>query len=154
MAKLVSKNQRLVTGVMNPGSSYSRTVTCIAYIKGTPDARGFTPPLGQVVRLLGVDIWTTPDYSAVAGAAFSFRILYGTGEPPTAAAILEWENIIPVYWPDGTPREWHQHQMNEHMHWSMDRLFKGQGQRFGVWLEVSGVIPILEFFASFQISEG
>ncbi len=153
MAELISKGQPVRVGVMYPKSVYSRVVSCVAYIKGDPDARGYTPVLGERVWLRGVDVWPSRDYSAVVGAGISFRILHGSGKPATAVEIREWTNILPVYWPDGIGRDWTQGCPFFHMRWNVNRLFEGGAQRFGIWLEVSGFVPVLEFVACFEISE-
>lgn len=154
MAKIVTRSQRIVTGATNPGSVYSRVVSCVAYLKVVGYARGYTPPLGEKLWLHGVDVWPSHDYSGVAGAMISFRILHGAGKPATAAEILSWTNILPVDWPDGIGRAWTQYQAFFHQHWDVNQLFVGAAQRFGIWLMGSGFVPLLEFVASFEISEG
>lgn len=154
MAKLTTREQAILTGVTYPSADYSRSVSCVAWLKAPGSERGFTPPLGNRLWLRGVDVWPSMDYGGVVGAQISFRLLHGRGLPATAAEILTWTNILPVFWPDALGRPWTQYQPFHHQHWSMNQLFEGAGQRFGIWLEGSGFVPVLEFVATFEISEG
>lgn len=154
MAKLVSRPQAIRAGVLYPAAVYSRVTSCIGYIKGAVFlARAFTPPVAEHVWLLGVDVWFAPKPVGDADSV-SFRVLSGYGKPATPAEILNWENVLPVYFPDGGIVSWRQYGSGDHMHWDMSRLFTGAGRRFGFWLSVSPAIDILEMYASFQISEG
>ena len=154
MAEIVSINQRIVTGVRYPRGVYSRVMSCMTLMDAPGNEHGFTPPVGINVWLLGVDVWVTLDHSVVAGGVLNFRILYGAGTPATPAAMLTWENILPVYWTDGTIQPWSQAQPFHHQHWDMNRYFEQAGQRFGFWLQGAAFVGTLRFVASFEISEG
>lgn len=153
MAKLANKSQRLITGVSNPGSIYSRVVTCGTKVVGAGVASfGYTHGTGQIVRLLNVQLFIEP-VAYAAGLFLLVRILSGLGEPDTAAGILNWDNVLQVLQEPHTDTDIFVHSGRQHMSWDMNVLFKGVGRRFGLWTR--GMIGMTgPTFASFEISEG
>lgn len=154
MAKLVSKPQPLRAGVQNPRASYSRVVSCVAYVDevGT-HARGYTTSVGTRVWLLGVDVWFSPA-GEVPGRRVEMRVLTGTGHPAGPGQILSWENVLPLNFPDGGDKPWVQEGCLEHMSWNMCQLFEGKERKFGIWIKMSPMEQVLNVYASFEISEG
>jgi hypothetical protein len=154
VAKLTTKNQRIVTGVTYPKSGYSRVVSCVAYVDETSThARGYTLPIGIRVWLLSVDVWFSPA-GEVPGRRIETRILTGAGEPAGPGQILSWDNVLPLNFPDGPDKPWVQEGLLEHMSWNMCQLFEGKERRFGIWIKMSPMEQVLNVYASFQISEG
>lgn len=154
MPILVNKPQLIRAGVKYPNPGYSRVVSCIAYIK-SPSHRacGFTGQLGKQVRLKKVSVRFYPHIWS-STETVSFYVRHGSGVPTSPDDILRWENILPV-WLWGNPlATWTAGQVFEPFEWEMDRLFEGEAHRFGIWVDVGGVVPILSTYASFQISEG
>lgn len=154
MAKLVNKPQAIRAGVKNPNPGYSRVVSCLAFIKA-PSHRsfGFTGQLGKEVRLKKVRVRFSPHIWS-STESVSFYVRHGSGVPADADAILRWENILPVWLWEHPLATWHAQEVFNPFEWEMDRLFVGEAHRFGIWVDVGGVVPVLSTYASFQISEG
>lgn len=153
MAKLVTKQQRLVLGVMNPQSGYSRVVTCMAAPKSLGDIDyGYTIACGQQVRLLTVRLFFYPTAVDVTKQV-GFKVLTGTTVPSSEAAIQQWESVLPITW-RGTGRDqWIRYHGRDEYVWTMNRLYTGEGRRFGIWAQCNwdGLENVQ---ASFEIMEG
>ncbi len=115
--------------------------------------RGFTPPVGQRLWLLGVDVWVNPE-SAAPAEYMSLLILSGLGEPALPGEILTWQNILPCHWPDGSVATWSLYHGRDHLSWKMNQYFEGEQRRFGFWASTSDPATYQEVRVSFQISEG
>lgn len=154
MAKIVSKNQSIVTGVTVPRSAYSRVVGVWCQVKGVATIGwGYTPSLGQNLRLLGVKIYFSPEQDQ-AGQQINYGVFVGHSKPSNAADILGWDPVIPIYMPDGRATIFTQTQESETMTFEMNQLFKGEEIRFGTWINGSGVVAICEMYTFFHIMEG
>ncbi len=153
MAKLVTKDQRIETGVKYPMSGYSRVVTCLAAPQGLADIdHGYTIAVGQNVRLLSVRLFfypTVPDITKQVG----FFVLTGTTVPPTPAAIRNWENVLPINWNGPVVDRWYRYHGLDKYEWTMNHLYKGEGRRFGIWAQCNWD-GAEEVHASFEIMEG
>lgn len=153
MPKLINRDRRIITGVRSPASIYSRVVSCRTKVVGAGvPSFGYTMPVGQQVRLLNVQLFIEPiDYAA--GVYMLVRVLTGTNQPSDTAAILNWENVLPVLEEPDIDSDILVHFARQHMSWDMNILYKGVGRRFGVWTEgMTGMTaPLL---ASFEVSEG
>ncbi len=154
MAKLVNKPQAIRVGVKYPNPGYSRVVSCQAFIK-SPDHRSFgiTLPLGGSVRLLSVRVWFAP-HKFSSTESVRFYVFHGQGIPTDADELLAWDNVLPIMFLGRPGAAW---QATEDFHpfeWTMNQLFTGKVHRFGLWVDVGGVVPVLTMAASFQISEG
>ena len=152
MPYLTTKNQQIKTGVMYPRGVYSRIVSCSHY-DPVPPAQSFayTETLAQKLWLLGVDVWlsTNPPFPT---HSYTFSLWRLTTIPASLAAMYNNENILPVRAVNGT-WYWHAYGPDAHFHWSMNKLYEGQGQRFGCVMTGAGGI-IAQIHASFEISEG
>ncbi len=153
MAKLVSKVQLIQHGVMNPQSGYSRVVTCMAAPQGLAAIDyGYTIAVGQNVRLLSVRLFFYPtvvDTTKTVG----FKVLTGTTVPPSAAAILQWESVLPITWQGTGLDQWYRYHGMDTYEWTMKRLYTGEGRRFGIWAQCNWT-GVEEVYASFEIMEG
>jgi len=154
VAKLVSTNQRIATGVMNPTSVYSRVVSCAAYIKApSTQGYGFTASVGNVVWLHSIRVWMNP-YEWAATDWCQFKILQGSSKPGSYAEILNWENILPILYQGNQWGWWVRYKTFALYEWTMQQLFTGKEIKFGVAVEVSPAVNVMWLLVSFEISEG
>lgn len=152
MTEIITRGRRLVTAAKNPKSDYSRVVSCGTFLPVAAAYNfGFTAALGQVVWLLGIDIWISCRTVADVHNTI-FDVTVGTVEPTTWQQVRDWEKLVPIVTRAGFP--FHEtYNPTAQYHWSMRRLLEGKPWRFGVWgMTSSGTGGIIE--ASFEISEG
>ena len=153
MAKLVTKVQLIQHGVMNPQSGYSRVVTAVAAPMGSAAIDyGYTIAVGQNVRLLSVRLFFHPTVVDITKQT-GFFVLTGTTVPPNQAAIRLWDNVLPINWNGPVVDRWYRYHGMDKYEWVMNRLYKGEGRRFGIWAQVNWDGPE-EVHASFEIMEG
>lgn len=154
MAKIVTKDQRLVTGATNPISVYSRIVSCVANPKpGNDPDFAYTTVVGENVWLLGVKIFFMP-VAPPAIAGVDFRIVTGTIRPFSAAAIANWEDVLPLLYRGITGQRWTHYYGVTEMSWQLKKLYVGQSRRFGVWAQLAGAAAVDMVQVSFHVSEG
>lgn len=152
MAKLVSTNQRIVTGVTSPESVYSRVVSCSHYDPAPPGQDfAYTEGLSSRLWLLGVDVWLDTNIH-FATHVFTFSVWRLLKEPAVILDLYNADNVLPLRSTTGW-WYWHKYGPEGHFHWDMQRLYEGAGQRFGVVLTGAGAV-IAQIQASFRISEG
>ncbi|MBA7469662.1 hypothetical protein ES707_04935 [subsurface metagenome] len=152
MAKIVTKGQRLVTGAKNPGSVYSRVVSCEAELPaGGGTFFAFTPTVGEIVWLLHVDLWLI---IAPGGANIevAFDVFTGVGRPTSYDDFVNYEILLPIY-RLGRPTSWHSHSENVHFSWSLRRLFSTHPHWFGI-AGYDNSTNAGSIMASFEIFEG
>lgn len=153
MAKIYSRNQRIITGVTNPASTYSRIISCVGGASAAvPEGYGFTAAVGQVCWLLGIKLWILADQPAIRLAG-QFGMVTGETEPGSFEAIREWERLLPLWTRTGEVNEWVYHGGACEFCWELDMLFTGGARRFGFWFTLIGATEVA-FEASFRISEG
>ena len=153
MAKLVTKVQKISHGVMHPQTGYSRVVTAVAAPQGLAAIDyGYTIAVGQNVRLLSVRLFFHPTVVDITKQA-GFFILTGTTVPPNEAAIRLWENVLPINWNGPVVDRWYRYHGMDQYEWNMNRLYTGEGRRFGIWAQCNWD-GVEEVHASFEISEG
>ena len=152
MAKLATRDRRLVKSVTNPMAVSSNVVSMAqSFPQPANLAFCYTRALGQKLWLLGIDVWifgrpVDPDDS------WWFGIRRGFNLPTATAEVTYWENVLPLLAPTGS-WTWHGYGTPYHMHWDMRKFYEGQSQRFGACINITG--PIVSYFqASFEISEG
>ncbi|MBA7607504.1 hypothetical protein ES703_14663 [subsurface metagenome] len=151
MAKIVSTNQSIVTGVTHPKSVYSRRVGCwVTCPGGAARNYGFTPSIGENCWLLGVDLWgqivlptLTPHWQVALRTS--------TGHPKSieqarACDFIEALNI----W--GSGGYWTSRCSDYHFHWDMCVAYTGGARRFGIDV-INASADIGDFQASFHITE-
>lgn len=154
MARLVSVNQRIVTGVMYPRGVYSRQVGIEIKVPAGvgEDGFNFTPVLGQQLWLLGIDFWAFGVELGVTLGGF-ISIAAGTTKPSSGFQIAaEWEKCMQysgikpmMYW-------WSQD--TGHFHWSMNRYYSGGGRRFACGIQNFSADKDWWAWVFFEISEG
>lgn len=130
----------------------SRVVSCSHYDPAPPGQDfAYTEAVAQNLRLLSIDIFLDTNVP-FAQHVFTFSVWRMTAIPANLLAVYQTENIMPVQSTTGI-WYWHAYGPDKHFHWSMNRRFKGVGQRFGVVLTGAGAV-IAQIHASFEISEG
>lgn len=153
MAELVNKDQTIRVGVTAPKSVYSRVISCVAFIKGgANNAYGYTQALSSKLWLMNVKVWFTPREWADADT-IEWLVLRGTGVPKSADDIRSWERFLTLQWLDKTDQRFSEYVSFGPHEFSMNRIFEGESQRFGVWVEGSPLVSVLQMYASFEISE-
>jgi len=154
VAKLATTDQRIITGVTYPASSYSRVIGALAVVK-TPAVRdfGYTVPLGGNLWLKTVRVWFLPVWDAGTDW-IDFWIRYGTGRPNTYAAMSNWEDLLPINFLGSTGAGYRELATGRVFEWTMNRLFTREAIRFGIQLTTAGLITYEEMYATFEISEG
>ncbi|MBA7627279.1 hypothetical protein ES703_34741 [subsurface metagenome] len=152
MAVLITKSQAIRASVNNPMAAYSRVVLVQLIVDAGvgSDSAGTTPPLGNRVRLLGVDIWLQP----VAQGGFiegAVKVKTGSGvKTPVSVISLEWATVMD------------ESQLLklgflvfccvQHYHFDMNRLYVGESQRFAVY-STNLSNTKYSILGAFQISE-
>ena len=154
MAKIVSTDQRIVTGVTNPISVYSRVISIVGSVAAGVGAERAvaTPPVAQSVWLRNVQLWLWHSDAETLTGGF-FWVLCGSGKVPAGAGILDWENVLPIYSPAALTK-WYWVGASKYFSWDMQRLFTGGAKRFGIFLQNADAISGWNCQASFEISEG
>ncbi len=152
MAKIITGDQRLVTGAKNPKAVYSRVVSVLVDFE-EPVREGFeiTAGLGNRLWLLGVDVWVECRQDIVL-PNYCWAVYFGSGVPADIAALRNWNQILPIKWQDSFV-VWRTYQQEKHWHFDMTRLFEGNALRFGAYGEGTGA-KIGHFEFAFEISEG
>ncbi|MBA7636895.1 hypothetical protein ES703_44523 [subsurface metagenome] len=152
MAKIVTRGRGIVGGVMHPKADYSRVVNCGTQISSlVAVSYTYTPRVAINTWLLGVDLWIciTP---GGAGPLTYFRVLSGVHRAGSFSEIEDWDNILPVFDKD-IALDWRVYDDHWHGHWTMKRLFTGEGRRFGLRIHSENAGEGYAF-ASFEVSEG
>ena len=155
MAKVVvQRNQQEEMRRRYPKPVYSRVVNLEVLVSDGVGGYGFnyTPPLGNRLWLLSVDLWfMNPTIDVKIGGFIYLRT--GDVRPKDYGDVaMNWDSVIDdstgikpgIYW-EG---------INAHFRWDMMRFYEGKGRRFGVTIENFNVDQNWLCWASFQISEG
>lgn len=155
MAKfVVARNQQEEMARRHPKPVYSRRVCLdLKADKGSGQAdMQVTPPLGNRLWLLSIDIWFM-NYTIDVVTQGWIVISTGGGKKPTAQDVVyNWDNLLPVI---GTKKPWFQwFGIRGERHYSMMRFFEGTERRFGAYIENKQ--NNIDWYAhvSFEISEG
>lgn len=153
MAKLFNREQRIQVGVKNPVSAYSRVVIVqliVAAGVGNDDW-GVTPPLGNRVRLLGVDCWIQPTSQGQFLQAF-LKVRAGTGTRFDALTVSQqWTPVMDVSMITKVGMMIFCCEL--HLHFSMSKLYVGESQRFGLYSQ-SNSNTQYSILGAFEIAEG
>lgn len=154
MVQVVNKSQQVATAGLNPKAEYSRVVSINVEVPDNNEWQfGVTPVLAQRFWLLEVQIWAFPK-AVVAAQATVFEILTGTSEPKSAEALLNWDNILPIYGKGGVVGPWSMDDNRDYMSWTMEMLFQNMVRRFGVRAKRPVGFGQDGLYVSFKISEG
>ena len=152
--KIVGRNQQEEVARLHPMTAYSRQV-CIELhvLKGSGAADWFTtPPLGNRLWLLGIDIWFINPTVDVLIKGW-LVITTGSNKKPTAPQVVyEWEPLLPLVGHSGTWLEWC--GIRCHRHYSMRKFFQGSERRFAAYVENKTDLTDWYAHVSFEISEG
>lgn len=150
---MVNKVQLITAGVMNPKSGYSRVITCVAAPQGLAAIDyGYTIAVGQKVRLLTVRLFFYPTEVDITKQV-GFKVLTGTAVPKKEAEIQQWESVLPITWRGTGLDQWYRYHGMDQYEWTMNRLYTGEGRRFGIWAQCNW-LGVEEVHASFEIMEG
>ena len=142
--------------VVGPGveaGRHSRVVSCMdAVVAGFPGF-GLTQRVGQRVWLLGVRLWHR--HAGVTSEGYtSVQFFTGTTLISTEAEMLLWDEVLPVSGAGDDLIFWRLYDEWPSMAWSMNRLFIGEGRRFGFHATRALGYLADEMYVSFEISEG
>lgn len=91
--------------------------------------------------------------SARAGGGIetsAFRIFTGSGEPKSAAEILQWQELVGPVSPPTVP-EWRFNGLNNSLSWDMNIFLEGPDRRFGLWCQ-TWLTNLTVFEGSFQVA--
>lgn len=154
MAKLATNNQRIITGVTHPESSYSRVfgLSCKVVAGLGNDDFAYSPPMGQNFWLRFVSIHYCGGLAAdLAGGLIT--VSFGTGVPTTEIVATSWEILIP-FWAGTTKPAIMVQGIDQYMFFPMSRLFAREALRFG--LRIDNFSDTRPFWVDvfFEISEG
>lgn len=145
-------------GLASPGSDKpvereSRVIILQLLIKagaGNSDY-AITPPLGNRVRLLGVDVWFQPTSQGGFIKAY-LKVTTGTGTG-LSADIVGWR------WPSVMDTTMIMKVgmlifcCDLHLHFNMNKLYIGESQKFGIWSESNANVQY-SILAAFLVAEG
>lgn len=152
--KVVNKSQQVVTSGLSPISAYSRVIS--AGLEVPADGAwhfAATPKLGQRFWLLAVQVWCFPrPYGPPQATEFEVRT--GQETPPPAGDIENWENILPLHFPDGTMSSWSLDTGRDYISWGMKKLYKTVPRRLGIRARRADGFDDDGLWVSFEISEG
>ncbi|MBA7626701.1 hypothetical protein ES703_34156 [subsurface metagenome] len=152
MAKLITRDFGIVTGVKHPKADYSRVVSCSSALPaGGGTFYTWTESVGQNLWLYGVDVWITLDPGG-AITTVTFDTFTGFNVPTSEPDIRQWRKLVPLS-SGGLPAAWLSRAENNHFHWDMCLLLTGIGRRFGMGIVCDNTNPGI-IAASFQIAEG
>lgn len=149
----LNKNQQVYTGGFYPISAYTRVVSVLVTAnQGTGPTFQISPQFGQDFWLLNIRCWVTAKaIDPTRVTSVSFR--YGIGVPANAAALMAWDEVLPLTGLGGARSNWLFYDGAESKSWEMSRRYTGQGQRLAVWAARShasnDVVQV-----SFLIAEG
>jgi len=155
MAKtIVPRNQQMAVAQAHPKPYYSRTVLMRMKLERVGDMRagGITPPLGNRLWLLGVDVWFM---STVDNGFMSLQLdlKVGTTEETDLLVIRDkWEPVMrSSYGPADTILVYGR---SIHLHFDMMRFFEAEAKRFAMVCSIIGVGVECMGLVAWHISEG
>ena len=133
MAKVIVPGGPLGLSALGPVDVQSRVILIQLFVAagvGNEDY-GVTPPLGNRVRLLGVDAWIQATSQGGFIEAY-LKIRTGTGEKLDAPTVaLQWSSVMDESMLLKTGIAFF--CCDKHLHFSMNKLYTTQSQRFGFW---------------------
>lgn len=154
MADIKNRAQPIRKSIISTQSTYSRVVSCAAYIKApATQAYGVTRTLGQNLWVKNIQIFFAPHLWNAADW-IQVKVFNGHGEPGSFTNIQNWTNVLPINWNDNTTGWWVRYETFGDMAWDLNQLYSGEAQRFGIAVEAGANVTPIWIIASFQISEG
>lgn len=151
---LVKMPQSTMVGVQYPKSVYSRVIGFCFPVPapGPNDAFMVTPPLGQTIWLLRVQLWFTSETPGTS-ILFNWRVATCTVVPTAAGAVaVDLEPVIPFECAGKPFGFWYGDKAD--FDFSMSRLYVGTARRFAVYAQNNHATENLWVQAAFTISEG
>lgn len=155
MAKLiVGRNQQAAMRAAHPKPYYSRTVLMRMMLERVGDMRagGVTPPLGNRLWLLGVDVWfmSTTD-NGFMSLAVDLKV--GTTEESDLLVIRDtWEPVMrSSYGPTDTMMVYGR---DIHLHFDMMRFFEAEAKRLAMVATIVAAGVECLGLVAWHISEG
>jgi len=151
---VVKEDQQIRVGQKFPLPYYSRVVGVRPLATGLAESNwDVTPPLGNVVWLLGVDIWFDHSTLDPGDLYYDQAVVFQSFiSPKTALELSQCEVILPTT-KAGIGNCWVNFDRSAHMHFNLRRLFTGGAIRFGLYV-TNLEDGILVCQAAFEISEG
>lgn len=139
---------------LHPKPAYSRVVSIAFNVIGDGTWRYVTtPPLGQILWLLKIDVWRWPRAPDISKGT-EFRIFAGSGDPGSVLGLENWEEVLPVML-DGTKKHlWRAFDGANHFQWTMMKFFEGRTRRLAVSHMRGAGFGNDALYVSFEISEG
>lgn len=111
-----------------------------------------TPPLGNRIWLLGIDIWFM-NYTVDTPVHGLVVISTGQGAEPTPNEVVyQWESLLPAIGNNGPWFHWF--GVRGHRHYSMMKFYEGTARRFAAYMENFEADKQWYAHVSFEISEG
>ncbi|MBA7606373.1 hypothetical protein ES703_13521 [subsurface metagenome] len=152
MSKIVTGDQRLVTGATRPKAVYSRRVSCwVTCPGGGARHYGFTQPVGQDCWLLGVDLWGQICLPTITPHWFvALRTSLSHPQSITEARACDFIQALNIW---GSGGYWTSRCSDYHWHWDMCVAYTGGTRLFGIDV-INMSADIGDFMASFHVTEG
>ena len=154
MVHIANSSQQITHAALAPSSVHSRVTGFQMFVPAGVGSRslGVTSQLGQNLRLLRIDLWiSNVTVDTLIGGSIIIR--KGNTKPKLAENIIDtWE---PIMQHDKSPNviNWFGTR-NDHLYWTMNKLYTGEGIRFACMLINSSVLQSWWSYMTFQISEG
>jgi len=154
MAKLINRNQRVLTGVKNPESGYSRVfgLACKAAAGVGVDDLAYSPPVGSPFWLRRLSLWFGSE-DPTANTGGTVYIAAGTGIPTAENLVQRWDLVVP-FWAGTTKPALMVRGAQGFLTWPMNRLYTGEALRFGMVIENGYAVGTFWVNTWFEISEG
>lgn len=137
MARIVSRDQLIQRGIINPLSIYSRIVhTQFEIVAGGGAGYAYTPILGTVITLRQVIVFLdgqreTPEHR------HTFGLKKGENKPANLGELVAWEDVIDQA--ETEERLLHRtYQARADFYFPITRLYSGSSVRFGIHGAASG----------------
>lgn len=155
MAKMVvARSQQLEMARKHPKPVYSRVVSVACNVIGDGVWRYVTtPPMGQNLWLLKIDVWRWPRSPDISKGT-EFRFFGGSEEPGSVEALERWEEILPVLLDGKTRHLWRAFDGTNHLQWTMMRFFEGRTRRLALMHMRQVGFGNDAIYVSYEISEG
>ena len=154
MAKIVTRDQRIVTAGKNPASVYSRlfALSCRATAGMGNSDLAYSPPLGGTFWLKFISLHYFGGLPADPCSGMIF-MSFGTGIPNADMVTVRWEQLIP-FWSGPIKPTFVVQGFDQYLSWPINRLFQREALRFGMWIGNGSDTRSFSVNAFFEISEG
>jgi len=152
MAKLLNREQRLVTGVTSLLPVGARVLSLEIDWTAAGQYFAISEAFGNDFYLLSVRVWAIWKTTGI-GPIIDFRITTGTGKAVDYGIVSgQWEHVIPVLM-EGRQTSWVCTPNQTNYCWTLCKRFSGQGRRLGISCQQFDDSSMY-FYCSFEVSEG